>query len=163
VNPSKLVLPVTFYYLKSEFPCPTLGFDSLGNSINESPLYYSKQNDFLFGDGWTYPYEKIEIKEDSLILFYYTSQEITYKDFGLLTFKCDTLLFTNNRDRSFSGTIENKILKIPAYGYCFEKGQQATGSTELGIYNLQKFLNDMKRHSYERLFIQPFNMMYVSR
>jgi hypothetical protein len=118
-NEYKINVPMIYSFNHSDFNGGIQCYDSLGNAIDYiSPSFI--RNDFLFYDSDRYPYEKIEINQDSTTLYYYTIRELLRVDSGILSIYHDTLYFYSGGTYFrllFKGTIVNNQLRIPAYGY----------------------------------------------
>jgi len=171
LNPNRLRLPQSFSFIKSDFVSSIESYDTLGTKINEVSLGFIK-NDFLFSDGYIYPYKKIVINSDSTVLFYYTSHELTNIDTGILSFVQDTLYFYYTKRAGnqlvFKGLFKDNKLIIPAYGYkmcytaTFSSGY--AGSNAFGAPNIPALMNRMNSdpyYNYNRLLIQRFELNYT--
>lgn len=168
VFPDHLDLPVTYYFVKSDFIDDILCYDTLGNKIDQS---YSDfiQNDFLFSDGSFYPFETIEILKDSIVSYSYTNQEIVYYYEGWIASDEDSLCFyiteNHNVRLLFKGYIKDEKLRIPAYGYkmVFQSEWGFLSSTWFGCPNISNLVENMNKYSdetIERLYIQKFELVY---
>jgi len=168
-NLNKLNIPQTFVFDKSDFVGSIECYDSLLNRIDFNPEFV--KNDFLFYDGGIYPYERIDINEDSTTYYFYTLKEITNSDKGYVSIYKDTLdFYITNRYQNgliFKGVIKGEILRIPSYGcriqYVSDNNYSYYSSyTEFGYPDLQKIKYDHSDFmTIERIFIQKFDLVYI--
>jgi signal peptidase I len=172
-TPDTIDLPVTYYFVKSEFMGNTECFDTLGIRINSMTPSFVK-NDFLFYDGSAYPFESIKISIDSSVSFTYTIRELNHTDDGQVISEGDTLYFFSTESSYsrllFKGYIKDQILRIPAYGYKmvydYGTGSGWSGNTEFGnpdIGNLIYLMNEYSSENYISLYVQKFELTYEKK
>jgi hypothetical protein len=137
-----------YIFSKSDFTGNIECYDSSLTKIENTSLY--TKNDFLFADKSIYPYQQIEIYDDSTVYYQYTIREVKNTDKGYVTTHHDSLFFfITNRFLSmvlFSATITDGQLKIPAYGYKVETGDGSYfNETQFGYPNSHSIKN---KHFY---------------
>jgi hypothetical protein len=154
-----------YIFVKSEFVGNIECYDSAFNLIDVPPVF--KKNDFLFNDGFDYPYKRIEINKDSTVKYFYIRQELEISVDGSYSLYKDSIYFFVNNSLSslFNGYVKNDILYIPSYGYKNQFMYEGVGYNSyfsgngFGVPDIRLIGN----YGYSRIYIQKFNLTYIKQ